>query len=130
MKALGFDNVLEDFISEHDDDPDAIRNAQKRIGYGTYWCAQNDWKFLYGRIDDDVRTFYFIDTYSRQLQGTMEDVYMGPLIIKTFVAHYNFMTPSKTIPNYNAGVPIGGIALAVSAVSNTNQIHLHVLNVL
>jgi len=90
MKALGFDNVLEDFISEHDDDPDAIRNAQKRIGYGTYWCAQNDWKFLYGRIDDDVRTFYFIDTYSRQLQGTMEDVYMGPLIIKTFVAHYNF----------------------------------------
>ena len=59
----------------------------------------------------------------------MEDIYMGPLIIKTFVAHYNFMTPSKIVLNYNVGVPIGGIALAVSAVSN-NQIHLHMLNVL
>jgi hypothetical protein len=47
----------------------------------------------------------------------MDDVYMGPLIIKTFAAHYSFATPSKIIPNYDVGVPIGGIALAVSAVS-------------
>jgi hypothetical protein len=59
----------------------------------------------------------------------MEDIYMGPLIIKTFAAHYNFTTPSKIVPKYNVGVPIGGIALAVSAVSN-NQTHLHMLTVL
>jgi len=59
----------------------------------------------------------------------MDDIYKGPLIIKTFVAHYNFTTPSKIIPNYNAGVPIGGIALAVSAVSNV-QLCIHMLNVL
>jgi hypothetical protein len=54
---------------------------------------------------------------------------MGPLIIKTFAAHYSFTTPSKILPKYDVGVPIGGIALAVSAVSN-NQMHLHMLNVL
>jgi hypothetical protein len=48
----------------------------------------------------------------------MEDIYLGPLIIKMFVAHYNFATPSKIISNYDVGLPIGGIALAVSAVSN------------
>jgi len=55
MKTLAFDSVLENFISEHDDDPDAMKNAQKRIDYGKYWCTPNDWKFMYGRIDDDVR---------------------------------------------------------------------------
>ena len=84
---------------------------------------------MYGRIENDVSTFLFIDAYSHQLQGTLEDIYMGPLIIKTFAAHYNFTTPSKVIPNYEVGVPIGGIALAVSAVSN-KQINLHVLSVL
>lgn len=61
----------------------------------------------------------------------MDDIYMGPLIIKTLAAHYNFTTPLKIVPNYDVGVPIGGIALAVSAVSN-KQIHLHIfkLNVL
>jgi hypothetical protein len=54
---------------------------------------------------------------------------MGPLIIKTFSAHYNFTTPSKIVPKYNVGIPIGGIALAVSAVSN-NQAHLRILTVL
>ena len=43
---------------------------------------------------------------------------MGPLIIKTFAAHYSFATPLKIISNYEVGFPIGGIALAVSAVSN------------
>ena len=47
----------------------------------------------------------------------MDNVYMGPLIIKTFAAHYNFATPSKIL-DYDVGVPIGGIALAVTAVSN------------
>jgi hypothetical protein len=126
MKTLGYENVLEDFNSEHADDPDAMKNAQKRIEYGKNWCTTHEWKFLYGRIEDDVRTFWFIDSYSHLLQGAMEDVYMGPLIIKTFAAHYNFATPSKTIPNYDVGVPIGGIALAVTAVSN-NQIFLHIL---
>ena len=119
MKTLGFDNVLEDFNTKYDDDPDAIKNAKKRIEYGKYWCAPNDWKFMYGKIEDDVvRTFLFIDTYSRRLQGTLEDIYMGPLITKTFAAHYSFATPSKILPTYDVGVPIGGIALAVSAVSN------------
>lgn len=44
---------------------------------------------------------------------------MGPLIIKTFAAHYNFTTPSKVIPNYNVGLPIGGIGLAITAVSDS-----------
>jgi hypothetical protein len=51
----------------------------------------------------------------------MDDVYMGPLIIKTFAAHYSFMMPSKIVSNYDVGVPIGGIALAVSAVSNLTK---------
>jgi hypothetical protein len=59
----------------------------------------------------------------------MDDVYMGPLIIKTFVAHYNFTAPLKIVPNYDVGVPIGGIALAVSAVSNKNTF-IHMLTVL
>ena len=54
---------------------------------------------------------------------------MGPLIIKTLAAHYNSTIPLKTVKNYNVGIPIGGIALAVSAVSNY-QMHLHILNVL
>jgi hypothetical protein len=54
---------------------------------------------------------------------------MGPLIIKTFAAHYNSTTPSKIVSKYDVGLPIGGIALAVSAVSN-NQIHLRILNLL
>lgn len=53
---------------------------------------------------------------------------MGTLIIKTFAAHYSHTTPSKAVPNYDVGIPIGSIALAVSAVSN-NQILLHMLNV-
>lgn len=59
----------------------------------------------------------------------VEDIYMGPLIIKTLAAHYNSTIPLKTVKNYNVGIPIGGIALAVSAVSNY-QMHLHILNVL
>jgi hypothetical protein len=62
MKTLAADNVLEDFISKHDDDPDAMKNEQKRIAYGEYWCGANDWKFMYGRIEDDVvSSFSFID---------------------------------------------------------------------
>ena len=59
----------------------------------------------------------------------MDDIYMGPLIIKTFAAHYNSTTLSKIVLKYDVGLPIGGIALAVSAVSN-NQIHLRILNLL
>jgi hypothetical protein len=59
----------------------------------------------------------------------MEDVYMGPMIIKTFAAHYNFATPSKIVSNFDVGVPVGGIALAVTAVSN-NQSYLQMLIVL
>ena len=54
MKTLGFDIVCEDFKSEHADNPDAMKSAKKRIEYGKYWCTQNDWKFLYGKIEDDV----------------------------------------------------------------------------
>ena len=43
---------------------------------------------------------------------------MGPMIIKTFAAHYNFAAPSKIVPNFDVGVPVGGIALAATAVSN------------
>ena len=43
---------------------------------------------------------------------------MGPLIIKTFAAHYNFTAPLKIILNYNVGLPIGGIALAITPVSD------------
>lgn len=120
MKVLGFESVVEDFKSKHNDDPDAMKSAEKRIEYGKYWCAPNNWKFMYGKIKNDVSTFFFIDSYSRcgKLQGTLEEIYMGPLIIKIFVAHYNFMIPLKTVPNYDVGVPIGGIALAVTAVSN------------
>lgn len=128
MKTTSFDYVLEDFISEHEDDPDAMKNAQKRIEYGKKWCTPHEWKFMYGKIEDDVSTFLFrfIVTYSHQLQGAMDDVYMGPLIIKSFAAHYSLAAPSIIIPNYDVGIPIGGIALAVSAVSN-NQICLHML---
>jgi hypothetical protein len=118
MKTLGFDNVLEDFKSEHDDDPDAIKNAKKRVQYGKYLCTINDWKFMYGRIENDVSSFLFTDAYSHQIQGALEDIYMGPLITKTFAAHYNLMAPLKIVPNYDVGVPIGGIVLAGSAVSN------------
>ena len=118
MKTLGFENVLENFNSQYADDPDAMKDAKKRIEYGKYWCTPLDWKFLYGNIEDEVRTFWFINIYLRQLQEAMEDVYMGPLIIKTFAAHYSFGTPLKIISNYEVGFPIGGIALAVSAVSN------------
>ena len=71
---------------------------------------------MYGKIEDDVNIFLFIRvvTYSRQLQEILEDIYMGPLITKTFAAHYSLTTPSKIVPNYDVGVPIGGIALAVS----------------
>lgn len=58
MKTLGFDSVLESFISENDDDPDAMKNARKRIEFGKYWCTPMDWKFMYGSIEDDVRSFY------------------------------------------------------------------------
>jgi hypothetical protein len=51
---------------------------------------------------------------------------MGPLIVKTFATHFNVTTPSKIVPGYDVGLPVGGIALAASAVSN-NQIHLHML---
>jgi hypothetical protein len=64
MKTLGFDSVLEEFNSEHADDADAMKNAQKRIEFGKYWCTQHDWKFMYGTIEDDVSTFRFIDAYS------------------------------------------------------------------
>jgi hypothetical protein len=57
MKTLGFDTVLEDFNSEHDDDPDAMKNAQKIIDYGKYWCQPNEWRFMYGTLEDDVRNF-------------------------------------------------------------------------
>lgn len=57
MKTLAFDSVLESFNSENDDDPDAMKNAQKRIEFGKYWCTPKDWKFMYGGIQDDVRTF-------------------------------------------------------------------------
>jgi hypothetical protein len=55
----------------------------------------------------------------------MDDIYMGPLIIKTFAAHYNFTAPSKIVMNYDVGVPIGGIALAVSAVSNKTHLQFY-----
>jgi hypothetical protein len=126
---VGLENVVDNFNAEHDDDPDAIKNAAKRVEYGKYWCAPSNWRFMYGRIEDDVMSiFLFIDTYSPRLQGALEDIYMGPLIIKTFAAHYNQTTPSKVVPNYDVGVPIGSIALAVSAVSN-NQNFVHMLNV-
>ena len=54
MKTLGFDNVLKIFNTKYDDDPDMMKNPKKRIEYGKYWCAQNDWKFMYGKIEDDV----------------------------------------------------------------------------
>ena len=73
---------------------------------------------MYGKIEDDVSIIYFIDAYSHRLQGTMEDVYMGPMIIKTFAAHYNFVAPSKIVLNFDIGIPVGGIALAATAVSN------------
>jgi hypothetical protein len=59
MKTLGFEIVCEDFKSEHKDDPGAIKNARKRIEYGEYWCAHQEWKFLYGTIEDsdDVSIF-------------------------------------------------------------------------
>ena len=66
MKTLGFDNVVEHFISEHKDDPDAMKNAKKRVKYGKYWCKPEDWKFLYGTIND-VSIFFFINTYSCRL---------------------------------------------------------------
>src|ERR1700734_1348155 len=100
MKTLAFDSVLEDFSSEHDDDPDAMKKAKKRVNYGKYWCTPNNWKFMYGKIENDVSNFLFIDIYSRRLQGTLDDIYLGPLIIKTFAAHYNTL-PSKMVPNYD-----------------------------
>ena len=57
MKTLGFETVLEDFISQHDDDPDAMKNTQKRVDYGNYWCQSNEWKFMYGMLEDDVRIY-------------------------------------------------------------------------
>lgn len=42
---------------------------------------------------------------------------MGPLIIKMFVTHYSVTNPTKIVRNYDVGVPIGGIVLAVTAVS-------------
>jgi hypothetical protein len=65
MKTLGFENVLEDFNSKHADNPYAMNNAKKRIEYGKNWCAPNDWKFMYGKIEDNVSTVWFINTYSR-----------------------------------------------------------------
>jgi hypothetical protein len=62
MKTLAFENVLEKFISEYKDDPDAMKKERKRIEYGQYWCETHEWKFLYGRIED-VSIFFFIDTY-------------------------------------------------------------------
>jgi hypothetical protein len=58
MKSLGFDTVLEDFNSQHVDDPDAMKNVQKRIEFGEYWCTSGEWKFLYGKIEDDVSTLW------------------------------------------------------------------------
>jgi hypothetical protein len=63
MKTSGFDNVLEKFISEHEDDPDAMKNVKKRTKFGKYWCTQEEWKFLYGRIED-VSISFFINTYN------------------------------------------------------------------
>ena len=42
---------------------------------------------------------------------------MGPLIIKTFETHYSIANPTKIVHNYDVGVPIGGIALTMTAVS-------------
>ena len=70
MKTQGYDSVLESFISENDDDPDAMKNAQKRIEFGRYWCTPTEWKFLYGRIEDDVRTSKF---YSSSLTSIHAD---------------------------------------------------------
>ena len=55
MKTLGFDTVLKDFKAEHDDNPDAMKNAQKVVDYGKYWCQSKECLFLYGKIEDDVR---------------------------------------------------------------------------
>jgi hypothetical protein len=57
MKMLAFNNIVEDFNSKYADDPDSLTNAQKRIKYGKEWCILHDWKFLYGKIEDDVSTF-------------------------------------------------------------------------
>lgn len=52
MKTAGMDNTIADFLSQHTDDPDAIKNAKKRVAYGEYWCKDNEWKFMFGTVED------------------------------------------------------------------------------
>ena len=52
MKIQALQVIQEDFTAQHSDDPNALKNAKKRVEYGKDMCTKEEWKFQYGKIDD------------------------------------------------------------------------------
>jgi hypothetical protein len=52
-------------------------------------------------------------------QGKQTGKFLGTTVIETFSVHFQFSQPLKVLQNISVGSPIGGLALALSAVSNS-----------
>ena len=62
MSAM--EHTIADFLNQHTDDTDTIKNAEKRIAYGQYWCKEGKWKFIFGNADKNVCHLLFTQSYS------------------------------------------------------------------
>ena len=58
MKTASMDNAITNFLEWHADDPDAIKNTEKRIAYSKHWCKQDKWKFMFGTEEVSYLLFY------------------------------------------------------------------------
>jgi hypothetical protein len=56
MKIQAFQAVQEDFVSQHSDDPEILRNTEKRRKYGEEMMSESGWRFLCSEFDDKVST--------------------------------------------------------------------------
>lgn len=117
MKIQAFQVIQEDFQAQYKDDPDALRDVEKRKEYGKDMCTEEEWGFLYGQVDNEASTIIiWLIIHSHEKQGIPSDMYQGPLIIKTFAIHFNLTTPKEKIKGFEVGNPKAGISLAIMAV--------------
>jgi hypothetical protein len=47
---------LDGLKAQYKDDPDALKDAEKRKEYGKDMCTEEEWAFLYGQIDNEAST--------------------------------------------------------------------------
>jgi hypothetical protein len=126
MKSRAEQVVYERFVAMHKGDPDAIKDSVKRINFGVMLCNEddNDFKFIFKGYDKTpVSCHYrisamFSPSRSRQ-QGRRKEKFMSANIIETLAVHFQCSVPSLVVKNIPFHYPIGGLALAITAVSNS-----------